>query len=326
MSELEFAKQQLRIPDLWRFFHLPGKPGASCKSPFREDKRASFSVSRDGLLFNDFATNDAGDAIDFLQRAAGLPHKEAFKKFIELAGGSAAMVAARRHMPPQPVSRPRERPQFPDFEKGATADLKRLALLRNLSIEGLQLASERDLLWFAKLRDFDAWIVTDSERVNAQARRMDGGTFSHLNSNPKAWTLPGSWANWPIGSKESQSYPAILLCEGGPDLLAAFHFAWCEDREREIAPVAMLGAGQRIHEAALPLLAGKCIRIFPHLDRAGRQAAQRWARQLEGAEVDCFDFSGLQKTNGEAVTDLNDCASICADDFEGNRELWAMLP
>ena len=88
----------------------------------------------------------------------------------------------------------------------------------------------------------------------------------------------------------------------------------------------MLGATQRIHEGALPLLAGKRIRIFPHLDSAGRQATERWARQLAGAEVDCFDFTELHKTDGEPVTDLNDCSSIGPGDFEANRELSGMLP
>src|SRR5438128_2256347 len=66
------AKERLRIPDLWQRLDLPGQPKASCKSPFREDRRASFSVSRDGLLFNDFTTGEAGDAIVFLQLATGL--------------------------------------------------------------------------------------------------------------------------------------------------------------------------------------------------------------------------------------------------------------
>ena len=214
---------------------------------------------------------------------------------------------------------------FPTLKRATRRTSNDLALLRNLSVEGLQLASDRGLLWFAELRGFDSWIVTDSERANAQARRMDGGLWEHLDG-AKSWTLPGSWAGWPIGAKESQPFPAIALCEGGADLLAAFHFAWCEDRERDVAPVAMLGASQRIHESALPLLARKRIRIFPHLDSAGRQAAERWARQLEGAEVDWFDFAGLQKTDGNAVGDLNDCTSICADHFEADRELWEMLP
>ena len=320
------AKERLRIPELWHRLNLSGEPKASCKSPFREDRQASFSVSADGRLFNDFGTGQGGDALDFLQLAAGLTVKEACKRFIELAGGAAYLPSpAKKALPAAPEAR--QRPEFPTFDSGSAADFKQLAGLRNLSVEGLQLAGERGLLWFAVLRGFDAWIVTDGERVNAQARRLDGGSWEHLDG-AKSWTLRGSWAAWPIGAKESQPYPAIALCEGAGDLLAAFHFIHCEGREGNVAPVALLGASQRIHEDALPLLAGKRVRLYPHTDNAGNDAADRWARQLEsvGADADAFDFAGLHQTNGEAVGDLNDCSSICADDFEANPELSGMLP
>jgi hypothetical protein len=317
------AKARLRIPELWQRFDLPGQPKRSCKSPFREDRRASFSVSQDGFLFNDFATGESGDAVDFLQLLTGLSRPAAYRKFIDLAAGEMAMTKSLPRS--TEVSRRRERPKFPEFEKGGAVDFKHLAGLRNLGIESLQLASERGLLWFAELRGFDAWIVSDSERVNAQARRMDGGIWEHLDG-AKGWTLRGSWASWPIGAKEAQPFKSLALCEGGPDLCAACHFIWCEKRERDVAPVALLGASQRIHEDALPLLAGKRIRIFPHLDNAGQQAAERWARQLADADVDALSFAGLHKTSGEPVNDLNDCTSVDPDDFEVSRELWGVMP
>ena len=321
------AKDRLRIPDLWRRFDLPGLPKVSCKSPFREDRRASFSVSRDGLLFNDFTSGTGGDAVDFFQIATGLSKSEACRKFIELAGGAVSSPSPAIKSTPAAISRQRENPAFPDFETGNAADFKQLAGLRNLSIEGLQFASGRGLLRFAELHGFAAWIVSDGERLNAQARRMDGGTWEHLDG-AKSWTLRGSWAAWPIGAKESRPFKTLALVEGSPDLLAAFHFIYCEDRAAEVAPVAMLGASQRIHENALPLFAGKRIRIFPHLDSAGAAAAERWAAQLQtvGAEVDAFTFAGLHKTTGEPVKDLNDCTSICPEDFEAHREFWNLIP
>ena len=163
--------------------------------------------------------------------------------------------------------------------------------------------------------------------MNAQARRMDGGTWEHLEGSPKSWTLRGSWASWPIGANESQPFQNIALCEGSADLLAACHFIHCKDRA-DVAPVAMLGASQRIHADALPLFAGKRIRIYPHVDKAGMEAAKRWADQLEavGAEVDALSFDGLRKDDGSLVGDLNDSVMVCADDFEDVRELWGMLP
>lgn len=317
---LSEAKARIRIPDLWRHFGFEGEPKASCRCPWREDHKPSFSVSTDGMLWNDFATGEGGDAVDFLQRASGLSKAEACRKFIELAGGRITPTphAARPH--PKPADT-KPRPIFPDFHKGTPADFAQLAKLRGIGREGLDFASERGLLWFATLKDCPAWIITDGERVNAQARRMDGQQWEHVQA--KAWTLPGSWASWPIGIKEAQAFPSVALVEGGPDFLGAHYLALWEQapnfasRAVRCVPVAMLGASQRIHEDALPHFAGKRVRIFGHADEAGREAVERWARQLQavGADVDAFSFAGLQQVNGEPVKDLNDALAMDAPSF-----------
>jgi hypothetical protein len=323
---LEEAKQRLRIPALWIHFGFPGEPKKSCRCPWRDDHKPSFSVSSDGMLWNDFGTHEGGDAIDFLARASGLSRADACRKFIELAGGGYVAPAAR---PPAPVQK--ARPSFPHFERGSAADLRQLAKLRNIGLEGLQFASERGLLWFATLRGLRAWIVTDGERVNAQARRMDGGLWEHLDGKPKAWTLLGSWAGWPIGAKESAPFKSIAFCEGGPDFLAAHYEALWEGAshysKRDIActPVVMLGSSLNMHADSLPLFEGKRIRIFCHSDEAGRAATKRWAAQLEsvGADVDAFNFEGLRQVNGSPVTDLNESLAMDAASF---REAERMLP
>jgi hypothetical protein len=320
------AKQRIRIPDLWRHFGFDGEPKTSCKSPFRKDRRPSFSVNAAGDLWNDFATAECGDTVAFFQRATGLSQKEACRKFIELAGGRLTQTPPAAQTPQ--AEPPRIKPTFPDVSKGTPAELLRLSSLRNVSADALALAQVRGLLWFATLKGFPAWIVTDSARLNAQARRLDGKLWEHLDGHPKAWTLFGSWAAWPVGIKEAQPFPAIALVEGTPDLLAACHFILCESRELDCAPVAIFGATQRIHADALPLFAGKRIRIFGHADNDGREGVERWARQLEavGAVVDAFDFEGLRKTDESPVKDLNDCCHIHADDFENERTLWNLMP
>jgi hypothetical protein len=324
-STLAEAKRRLTIYDLWRHFGFDGEPKASCHSPFRDDAKPSFSVNADGTLWNDFATGEAGDAVDFFQRASGLSQKDACRKYIELAGGR--VTTARPEARPR-WSEAKPKPSFPDFHKGAAADFKQLASLRNIGCDGLEFASERGLLWFATPKDRQAWIVTDSARVSAQARRLDGLPWEHLEGSPKAYTLPGSWAKWPIGIMEAQAFPRVALSEGGPDLLAACHFIASEAREADCAPVAMLGASQSIHPDALPAFAGKRVRIFGHEDEAGRAAVANWARQLAsvGADVDAFHFGGLRKVDGSPAKDLNDCTSIHTDDFEADRDMWGMMP
>ncbi len=79
----------------------------------------------------------------------------------------------------------------------------------------------------------------------------------------------------------------------------------------------MLGASQRIHADALPMFAGKRVRIFGHDDDAGRGAVERWAAQLSlvGADVDAFRFAGLQQIGGKPVKDLNDSLLMDAPSF-----------
>ena len=136
-----------------------------------------------------------------------------------------------------------------------------------------------------------------------------------LEGGPKSWTLPGSWAGWPIGIREAASFPPTALCEGGPDLLAGHYIALREQinhpskRDTKCAPVTMLGASNRIPESALELLRGKQVRIFPHNDDAGRRAAVVWFQQLTSVGVipDAYNFAGLVRADGQRAKDLNDC-------------------
>ena len=319
--DIEEAKARLTIPALWARLDLPGSPKVSCKSPFREDKHASFSVSKCGKLFNDFTTGEAGDAIDFLQLATGLSPEAAFTKFLEMASGARSPLPVKQS--PPAASQARQKPVLPIFEHGTDAELHALAALRHVSFAACFVARSVGLLAFGTWKERAAWIVTDKERLNAQARRFDGEPWEAIGA--KAQTLPGSWASWPLGVRTGANYPAFVLCEGGPDLLAALHFILEADAACSHFPVAMLGAKQRIHPDALPIFAGKRVRIMAHTDPAGREGAESWAAQLAsvGAEVDCADFSGLRKADGSPVGDLNDCTQIYPEDA---HELKGLLP
>jgi len=268
--------------------------------------------------------------------------KETMRRFIEVSGVPFVMRSSVRSSAPllarpQPQTKAeappeRAKPTLPPFRPGTPGELAQLAKLRGIGREGLEFASERGLLRFATLKGFVSWDVTDGEGVNAQARRLDGLPWPHID-NSKAWTLPGSRAAWPLGIREAQPFQSIALCEGGPDFLAAHYWILWEQashhskRDVRCAPVAMLGASHSIPEECLPLFSGKRVRIFQHNDesKAGEKAAARWAGQLEtaGADVDAFSFEGLLQTGGKPVGDLNDALNADAKSF---LELTEVMP
>ena len=307
------AKQRLGIHELWSRFGFPGTPSKSCRCPWRKDRSPSFSVT-DDTVWHDFATGEGGDAVDFYAAATGLPIKEACRGFIAIAGGSAVSSVPR---PPRQTSeeadfeKAAQRELWPLFEAGNEEDLSRLAALRHVSIDGLRLMSSRGLLFFTTWKGQRSWVVTDGARKNAQARRMDGLLWN--GDGPKAWTLPGSEASRPIGAREALMFRTVLLVEGPPDALAAHHFVHAHGRQEDTAVVAMLGSSMDIHPASLPCFGGrKRLRLYPHSDTPGRDAAVRWALQLAKmkALVDAVNFTGLEMADGSQVKDLNDTTRI----------------
>ena len=74
-SPLQAAKERLAIPDLWQLLDLPGKPGQSCRSPFREDRNPSFSIYDGGHRWKDRGTGLGGNA-DFRAAACNLSKVE----------------------------------------------------------------------------------------------------------------------------------------------------------------------------------------------------------------------------------------------------------
>lgn len=247
--------------------------------------------------------------------AEGAEHR---KRIFALVG----TVQAKQTRPRAPQRKARTRLVL---ESGTQHDLDDLAELRGIGIAGftpgLDLAQGRGLLRFGDWQGRRCYFVTDGTGRNTQGRRLDGGKLTVKCSDPvKAKTVFGSKASWPIGTNEAAGFPCVALVEGGPDLLAAHQWLWSEMAEGSVAVVAMLGAGNSIPDDALAVFSGKRIRIFPHVDKAGKGAAVRWQDALQGAgaTVDVFTLAGLLKSDGGTVSDLNDLAFLTD---ESAREL-----
>jgi hypothetical protein len=314
-SPLDRAKDHLSIFVLWHALGLPGTPKKICRSPFREDRRASFSISDDGKVFHDFSTNDSGDVVAFVARAKKCSLGDAARELIRIAALT----------PAQPVrkAQPKKTLRIPAFSRPSISELAEIQTQRHWAIfAGLEIAIQRGLLHACTQSDDQlarrAWAITDSARRSVQVRRMDGQLWTW--NNAKAWTLGGSIAGWPIGAADIGDRQTILFCEGGPDFLAAFGLAWLADRAATTAVVCVPGATAALCEESLPYFAGKHVRIFEHADAAGSAAGQRWAAQLiqAGATVDGFTFDPPHKDLADlfAATDAENL-NCPTDIFEG---------
>jgi hypothetical protein len=221
------------------------------------------------------------------------------------------------------TERPRDSEKKPrrwtrELRAGSSHELYVTAADRNLTVEAIELAQVRGLLRYWDSDQGVAWVISDSSRVNAIGRLLNRKPW---RGGIKAKNLPGSAAKRPIGLREASSYERIALVEGGPDTISAFHHALVDAVHESLGVVCMASSNADFGPEDLEFVAGKRIRIFPHRDEAGFNAALRWIKQLEGiASISWFDFDGLTRTDGEPVEDLNDIASIDYDSWEAHRE------
>jgi len=295
----------------WHCGNLRGESGQSLKINLAEG------------IWRDFATGESGsNLLELWRQVRGVDFAAALREASAFTGQAM----------PEPARKDddaaRKRANWPAFSQLSRRQKLTLASLRGIAPEGIELASERGLVLSARWKNHDCYLVTDSRRLNAQARRMDGKPLIVDGREVKAQTLPGSRAGIPIGLHEAREFPAVAIVEGGPDLLAAHGCIWAEDR-KDVAAVAVLGASNRPSVAVWSALAGKRVRVYCHRDDAGMEAGQEWGKAIlmAGAvKVEGFRFDGLRKVDGNDVQDLNDLLALAPDDFEARRDVWEVLP
>ena len=324
------AKLALPLPDLWRRLGWPGEPKKSCRRPYSpEDTRESASVfqkSSGEWCFHDFKAGETWDEIALLAQMEGLSNGDACRRFLALAGIKDAAQGQRAPLPAtpaRPIPPPDVKPQGKPF-LGTLRELGRdecaaIAASRGLLLDAVMLAACEGMLWRGERLGCASWVLTDSERWNAQFRRFDAAPYL-LSDGREVKTLgvKGGWAAWPLGLPEmtARNYRRAVIVEGLPDALAAFQVLIETGCAASCAVLCMAGAGLRIPAECLPIFAGVSVRIFCDADDSGRRAALRWEGQLReaGAICDAFDLGGLLQANGKPVKDLNDCCLMAANE------------
>jgi hypothetical protein len=107
----------------------------------------------------------------------------------------------------------------------------------------------------------------------------------------------------------AREYHAIIVCEGGPDALAAYA---ARVALRGTFGIGCLLGSLTIHESALPHFAGKRVRFIAHNDPAGIDCAERNARLLAdiAEQVSIATLDGLHTVTGTPANDLCDALAF----------------
>ena len=184
------------------------------------------SISR----FQTEKSRRAAGVVSFLTMARGIPESEAARELIRWAGVRVAMPFPRLCSTwcGPPIRRSQVCPCWMRARRRSTRGLQGCGIFlppfpsafdgwisnRTVPSSAIALAVGRKLLRFTDSREGRAWVVTDRDRWAAQARRLDGKPWQRLTGQPKAWTLAGSRASWPIGFADAARRERVALVEG----------------------------------------------------------------------------------------------------------------
>lgn len=337
--------------------------------PFHDESKPSFQIgSKTPRRATCRGCGWTGDIFEFWMKRHGLEFRQAAEQLASLTGVISRLEGVRWARPRARAVTPvavapkldSEKPHHPGFRELTEAEIAELARQRGLSFQGVRLAAkvfrrigfvmwkQRESCalhgWDCFLRGKDcrgdnhwrplkdacwpSWVATDDERRVCEYRRLDGEKYPIKDGEGiKAYSTAGK--AWPLGAAEMGQRKCVMLVEGGPDMLAAFHFLAGFEMLNRVAVVCMLGASNRIAEEALPFFQGTRVRIIMDEDQpkriktaggekmiqAGAEAAARWTLQLTmaGAAVETFSLRGLTMADGRPVKDLNDLARCNAD-------------
>ncbi|MFZ4776221.1 MAG: DUF3987 domain-containing protein, partial [Terrimicrobiaceae bacterium] len=276
------AKQRLTVGMLWQQHNLPGKPGKSCRSPFREDQNPSFSVyiGKNGEeRWKDFTTDEKGDAVDFLGKILGCDKSRAAREFLEIANGSG-------RVPPIPMTtlrpdskmEPTRVNQPYDWEARKQAFTTSMAMLldleRNFSREAVDALKEHGLIG-AMEEDF-AFPVHEK----------DGTVINcHFQKNDKSWRyhLRGTGARPLLAGGLSGEVP-VWAFESPWDLCAALIACEWFQGNRLFAGVCTRGAANAgmLTDVVAP---GSTVVLWPQNDVPGQDWGKEAARALPSCKV-----------------------------------------
>lgn len=196
----------------------------------------------------------------------------------------------------------RQRKAWPEFKPLTHDDIERIAALRRMLPDAVDLAHRWGFVKSAQFEGHDCFII--HEGTFAQARRMDGGKLDTSRGPSKTKNLTGSEGAF-IGQRWLGDTEHVLLVEGVIGLLealAAFALVNMKERWSVLAATSAVSRFAR-DPALLARLAGRHVRIVPDANEAGMNAAASWLKDMgdAGAIVDALPLPDGCKDLGDII-------------------------
>ncbi|MBL9118145.1 MAG: hypothetical protein JNJ83_24275 [Verrucomicrobiaceae bacterium] len=194
------------------------------------------------------------------------------------------------------------RSRWPTFHPLSTEDVERIAELRSLPTEAVDVARRLEVLKIARVDGHRCYVLHEGKF--SQARRLDGKPFSMPDGREiKAKNLPGSEGAF-VGACALGKEANVILVEGCVGWMEGVAAVLISDRT-DWTVLAATSASSRFNRAPelLKTLAGRRVRIIPDSDVAGREAAASWLADLESVrcQVDAVGLPPGTKDLGDLL-------------------------
>jgi hypothetical protein len=287
-----------------------------CSSPFREDRKPSFSVFDDGTYWKDQGTGEQGDVIQFVAKKLGLDCKRDFPRIVQWfaerfpgIGGTADSAPKRDRKEKKQVE-----PLTPDQRAACSKSIERLltnpdevAQWRGWKSETIkQLATEGNL---------GLWIGGEVVFMHAgrpKTRVMDDRTGSKQIN----WPFKGSNTLW-RSERITSDTRRVIVAEGETDSITLIDCGMEQDGETVIVAVPGASNGLRPY---LDLFKGRDVVLAYDDDDEGILAMHK-SRRLVGKVASDVYVMDLHLDDAampvKDVTDLRDArGGLTADEIQ----------
>ncbi len=301
------------------------KPNGVQRSPFREDRHPSFSIT-DDTLWTDFSTGEGGDVVSFIIAATGCTMAAAITGLLAMSGleRNAPLPPVRTRPPvvPRPI---RDALSPLTLARPCIADLATFQRRRNWPVfAGLEIAHQRGFLFVALVTHRGeaglSLILTDSARKTGMARKVNGEHWQGPEgASFKSLSLRSDPDN-PIGLADvtTNNRRTVILTEGDPDFLAAITFAWFADLP-DLGFIRLDGNRRAVTPVVAEALRGRRVRILRQHDEPRKSGespaaefAAAWANSLleVGVEADAVFAERLRPQEAKGDFDFADALAL----------------